>query len=283
MTQTLLAHEPTIRLAAFLGMLGLMALWELAAPQRRQDLPRLIRWSNNLALVVIDSIVLRLGFPILATGAAVWAQTLGWGLFNLLSPPGWAAFALGFLLLDLAIYAQHATFHAVPWLWRLHRMHHADQDFDLTTGLRFHPGEIIVSMLIKLALVLVLGLTPATVLLFEVVLNASSIFNHANIRLPAAVDRTLRLILVTPDMHRVHHSTNPMETHSNFGFNLPWWDWLFRTYRAQPALGHTKMTIGLPLFRTTRDQWIDRMLIQPFTTPAAVSPPPAAPAGSDAP
>lgn len=283
MSQTLLAHEPTLRLAAFMGMLAVMALWELAAPQRRHDLPRLLRWSNNLALVVIDSLVLRLGFPVLATGMAVLAEDHGWGLFNLLTLPGWASFILGFLLLDLAIYAQHATFHAVPWLWRLHRMHHADQDFDLTTGLRFHPGEIVVSMALKLALVLVLGVPAVVVLLFEVVLNATAIFNHANIRLPPAVDRALRLIMVTPDMHRVHHSVNPLETHSNFGFNLPWWDWSFRTYRAQPALGQTGMIIGLPQFRTRRDQWIDRMLLQPFSNSAAASPPLAGPAGSDAP
>ncbi len=283
MSQTLLAHEPTLRLAAFLGMLGLMALWELAAPCRRNDLPRLLRWSNNLALVVIDSLVLRIGFPVLATGLAVLAADQGWGLFNWLALPGWLGFMLGFLLLDLAIYAQHATFHAVPWLWRLHRMHHADQDFDLTTGLRFHPGEIVVSMAVKLALVLLLGVPAVVVLLFEVMLNATAIFNHANVRLPGAVDRVLRLIVVTPDMHRIHHSVNPMETHSNFGFNLPWWDWLFHTYRAQPLLGHRNMTIGLPIFRTRRDQWLDRMLLQPFISPAAVSPPPAGPAGSDAP
>ncbi len=283
MTQYFLSHEPVIRLTVFLGMLALMALWELAAPCRRNDLPRLIRWSNNLALVVIDSIVLRLGFPILATGLAIWAADAGWGLFNLLALPGWVGFGLGFILLDLAIYGQHALFHRVPWLWRLHRMHHADQDFDLTTGLRFHPGEIVVSMVIKLGLVLALGVPPAAVLLFEVVLNATSIFNHANVRIAPGLDRALRLLVVTPDMHRLHHSTNPLETHSNFGFNLPWWDWLFRTYRAQPLLGHPGMQIGLPLFRTPRDQWIDRMLVQPFVTPAAVSPPLAGPAGSDAP
>jgi sterol desaturase/sphingolipid hydroxylase (fatty acid hydroxylase superfamily) len=283
MTGTLLAHEPTIRLGAFLAVLALMALWELAAPRRRNDLPRLLRWSNNLALVVIDGLVLRLGFPILASGMAVIAASQGWGLFNVLALPGWVTFVLGFLLLDLAIYAQHATFHAVPWLWRLHRMHHADQDFDLTTGLRFHPGEIILSMGIKLALVLALGLSPVTVLLFEVVLNATAIFNHANVRLPPGLDRVLRLFIVTPDMHRVHHSINPLETHSNFGFNLPWWDRIFRTYRAQPLAGHEAMTIGLPQFRTPRDQWIDRMLVQPFVSPVAVSPPLAGPTGSDAP
>ena len=283
MTENLLAHEPTIRLGAFLAILAAMALWELAAPRRRLDLPRLLRWSNNIGLVVLDSLVLRLGFPILAGGMAVLAGQQGWGLFNVVALPGWAGFLLGFLLLDLAIYAQHATFHAVPWLWRLHRMHHADQDFDLTTGLRFHPGEIILSMIIKLGLVLALGLSPVVVLVFEVVLNATAIFNHANVRLPAALDRALRLIIVTPDMHRVHHSVNPLETHSNFGFNLPWWDWIFRTYRAQPMAGHDAMTIGLPQFRTPRDQWIDRMLVQPFVTPAAASPPLAGPAGSDAP
>lgn len=283
MNQFLISHEPAIRLAAFLAMLAAMAIWELAAPRRRLDIPRLLRWSNNLALVVIDSLVLRLGFPILAGGMAVIAQSHGWGLFNWLALPGGISLIFGFLLLDLAIYAQHAMFHAVPWLWRLHRMHHADQDFDLTTGLRFHPGEIILSMLIKLALVLALGLSPVTVLLFEVVLNATAIFNHANVRLPAAMDRVLRLIIVTPDMHRVHHSVNPLETHSNFGFNLPWWDRVFRTYRAQPLAGHDAMTIGLPQFRTRRDQWIDRMLLQPFVSPVAVSPPLAGPTGSDAP
>ena len=279
MTENLLAHEPTIRIGAFLAILAAMALWELAAPRRRLDLPRLLRWSNNIGLVVLDSLVLRLGFPILAGGMAVLATQHGWGLFNWLALPGWAGFIVGFLLLDLAIFAQHATFHAVPWLWRLHRMHHADQDFDLTTGLRFHPGEIILSMAIKLGLVLALGLSPVTVLVFEVVLNASAIFNHANVKLPAGLDRALRLIIVTPDMHRLHHSVNPLETHSNFGFNLPWWDWIFRTYRAQPIAGHDTMTIGLPQFRTTRDQWIDRMLVQPFITPAAVSPPLDGPAG----
>ena len=283
MVQALLSNEPIIRLGAFVAILATMAVWELLAPRRRMDLPRLLRWSNNIGLVVLDSLVLRLGFPILAGGMAVLAAQHGWGLFNWLALPGWAGFIVGFLLLDLAIYAQHATFHAVPWLWRLHRMHHADQDFDLTTGLRFHPGEIILSMAIKLGLVLALGLSPVTVLVFEVVLNASAIFNHANVKLPAALDRALRLIIVTPDMHRLHHSVNPLETHSNFGFNLPWWDWIFRTYRAQPIAGHDAMTIGLPQFRTARDQWIDRMLLQPFITPAAVSPPPGAPAGSDAP
>ena len=283
MVQALLSNEPIIRFGAFVAILATMAVWELLSPRRRMDLPRLLRWSNNIGLVVLDSLVLRLGFPILAGGMAVLAAQHGWGLFNWLALPGWAGFIVGFLLLDLAIYAQHATFHAVPWLWRLHRMHHADQDFDLTTGLRFHPGEIILSMAIKLGLVLTLGLSPVTVLVFEVVLNASAIFNHANVKLPAALDRALRLIIVTPDMHRLHHSVNPLETHSNFGFNLPWWDWIFRTYRAQPIAGHDAMTIGLPQFRTTRDQWIDRMLLQPFITPAAVSPPPGAPAGSDAP
>ena len=283
MVQALLSNEPIIRFGAFVAILATMAVWELLSPRRRMDLPRLLRWSNNIGLVVLDSLVLRLGFPILAGGMAVLAAQHGWGLFNWLALPGWAGFIVGFLLLDLAIYAQHATFHAVPWLWRLHRMHHADQDFDLTTGLRFHPGEIILSMAIKLGLVLTLGLSPITVLVFEVVLNASAIFNHANVKLPAALDRALRLIIVTPDMHRLHHSVNPLETHSNFGFNLPWWDWIFRTYRAQPIAGHDAMTIGLPQFRTARDQWIDRMLLQPFITPAAVSPPPGAPAGSDAP
>ena len=269
MSETLLAAEPTIRLAAFLGVLAAMALWEVAAPRRRREIPRVIRWTNNLALVVVDTAILRLTFPILAVGLAVMAGERGWGLFNTLDVPVWVAFVVSMLLLDLAIYLQHVMFHAVPGLWRLHRMHHADLDFDATTGLRFHPVEILISMGIKLAVVAALGPPAAAVLLFEVILNATALFNHANIDLPKPVDRMLRLIVVTPDMHRVHHSVDPRETNSNYGFNLPWWDRLLGTYVAQPAKGHEGMAIGIEQFRTPRDLWLDRMLVQPVRGPAS--------------
>jgi len=269
MSETILAAEPTIRLAAFLGVLAAMALWEVAAPRRRREIPRVIRWTNNLALVVLDTVILRLSFPILAVGLAVMAEDRGWGLFNNVEAPVWLAVVVSMLLLDLAIYLQHVMFHAVPGLWRLHRMHHADLDFDATTGLRFHPVEILISMAIKLGVVAALGPPAVAVLLFEVILNATALFNHANIDLPPPVDRVLRLIVVTPDMHRVHHSVDPRETNSNFGFNLPWWDRLLGTYVAQPARGHHGMGIGIEQFRTPRDLWLDRMLIQPLRGPAS--------------
>lgn len=245
MTESLLATEPQLRLIVFLGVLVAMALWELAAPRRRREIPRVIRWTNNLGLVVIDTIVLRLSFPILAVGLAVIAQDSGWGLFNIIDAPGWVAVIVSIVVLDLVIYLQHVMFHAVPALWRLHRMHHADLEFDVTTGLRFHPVEILLSMGIKLAVVAALGPPAVAVLIFEVLLNATAMFNHSNIRLPMLVDRFLRLIVVTPDMHRVHHSIIPEETNSNFGFNLPWWDRLLGTYKAQPKAGHEGMTIGI--------------------------------------
>lgn len=269
MTESLLATEPQLRLIVFLGVLVAMAVWELAAPRRRQEIPRVIRWTNNLGLVVIDTIVLRLSFPILAVGLAVIAQDRGWGLFNIIEAPGWFAVLVSIVILDLVIYLQHVMFHAVPALWRLHRMHHADLDFDVTTGLRFHPVEILLSMGIKLAMVMALGPPAVAVLIFEVLLNATAMFNHSNIRLPMLVDRFLRLIVVTPDMHRVHHSVIPEETNSNFGFNLPWWDRLLGTYKAQPNAGHEEMSIGIEQFRTTRDLWLDRMLVQPVKGPAS--------------
>lgn len=264
MIETILVAEPEIRLTAFLGVLAAMALWEIAAPRRRRDFPRVIRWTNNLALVIVDTVILRLTFPILAVGLALMGEDRGWGLFNNLDIPVWAAALVSMLLLDLAIYLQHVLFHAVPALWRLHRMHHADLDFDATTGLRFHPVEIAISMAIKLAVVAALGPPAFAVLLFEVILNATALFNHANINLPVSIDRWLRWAVVTPDMHRVHHSVDPRETNSNYGFNLPWWDRLLGTYVAQPAKGHTEMQIGIEQFRTKRDLWIDRMLVQPI-------------------
>ena len=269
MSETILTAEPTIRLTVFLGVLAAMALWEVAAPRRRREVPRVIRWTNNLALVVVDTIILRLTFPMLAVGLSVMAEDRGWGLLHTVNLPSWAAILVSIVVLDLAIYLQHVLFHAVPGLWRLHRMHHADLDFDTTTGLRFHPLEILMSMGIKLAVVAALGPPAIAVLLFEVLLNATALFNHANIRLPARVDRVLRWVVVTPDMHRVHHSVIPAETNSNFGFNVPWWDRLLGTYCAQPKAGHEGMTIGIEQFRTRRDLWLDRMLVQPLRGPAS--------------
>lgn len=277
MSDWMLAHESPLRLGAFLGVLTIMALWELASPCRQRDIPRLIRWTNNLALVVLDTAILRLVFPILAVGMAGLAQARGWGLFNLLPLPGWLAHIAAFLILDLAIYLQHVVFHRVPFLWRLHRMHHADLDFDTTTGLRFHPLEIVVSMAIKLAVVLALGAPPAAVLAFEVILNACALFNHANVQLPSRLDGVLRLVLVTPDMHRIHHSLNPRETNSNYGFSVPWWDRLLGTYLARSEKPQQTMPIGLPQFRNRRDLWLDRMLLQPLRGRAV--PPSANPEG----
>ncbi|THD83714.1 sterol desaturase family protein [Aliigemmobacter aestuarii] len=269
MGEFLMVHEPGVRVVAFLFVLVAMMIWELAAPRRRLEIPRVIRWTNNLALVVIDTAILRLAFPVLAVGLAGLAAERGWGLFNVIDLPGWLAFVAAILILDLAIYLQHVLFHAVPGLWRLHRMHHADLDFDVTTGLRFHPVEILLSMVIKLAVVGAIGAPAVAVLAFEVILNATSLFNHSNIALPPRVDRVLRLILVTPDMHRVHHSVDPRETNSNYGFSVPWWDRLLGTYVAQPAKGHRGMEIGIDQFRTPRDLWIDRMLVQPLRGPAS--------------
>ena len=269
MTDPLLANEQLIRMGLFLGILLAMALWEVAAPRRRREIPRLLRWSSNLGIVALDTLLVRLLFPVVAVGLAVVAEQRGWGLLNIFDLPFWLAFLLSLLLLDLAIYLQHVMFHAVPALWRFHRMHHADLEFDVTTGLRFHPVEILLSMGIKLAVVMALGPPAIAVLAFEVLLNATSMFNHSNIRIPAAIDRVLRLFVVTPDMHRVHHSIHPSETNSNFGFNLPWWDRLLGTYRAQPGDGHLGMTIGIEQFRSRRDLWLDRMLVQPLRGPAS--------------
>jgi sterol desaturase/sphingolipid hydroxylase (fatty acid hydroxylase superfamily) len=263
MPELLLANEPLIRISFFLGILVVMAAWEAIAPRRRREIPRLLRWTNNLGIVVINTIVVRLTFPIVAVGLALLAKEHGWGLFNMFEIPAWLTFWASLLILDLAIYLQHVLFHAVPLLWRLHRMHHADLEFDVTTGLRFHPMEILLSMVIKFVVVASLGPPAVAVLIFEMLLNVTSMFNHSNVHIPLGLDRDLRWIVVTPDMHRVHHSIHPNETNSNFGFNLPWWDRLLGTYCAQPREGHESMTIGIEQFRTPRDLWLDRMLIQP--------------------
>ena len=261
----LLGHEVPIRLGFFFGVFALIGLWELAAPRRALSVAKGMRWLNNLGLVFFNSFLLRLLFPAAAAGVAATASTQGWGLLNIYSVPVPLAVVLGVVSMDLVIYLQHVMVHAVPALWRLHRVHHADLDYDVTTGARFHPLEIILSMLIKFATILVLGPPLAAVVIFEILLNATAMFNHGNIRLPAAVDRILRWFVVTPDMHRVHHSVEDDEANSNFGFNLPWWDRLFGTYRNQPRQGHEGMTIGIHHYRDP--QQVDRlpgMLRLPF-------------------
>ncbi|HSS63287.1 MAG TPA: sterol desaturase family protein [Gammaproteobacteria bacterium] len=265
MSETLLANEPMVRLGFFFGIFMLMALWELFWPRRDRGIGRRSRWPSNIAVVVIDTAVLRLLFPTAAVGTALFAESRALGVFSLLQWPHWITVVIGVVLLDLAIYLQHVMFHAVPAFWRLHRMHHADLDIDVTTGVRFHPIEIVLSMLIKLGVILMLGPPAASVLIFEVLLNATSMFNHSNAYIPPPIDRVLRLFVVTPDMHRVHHSVEDYETNSNFGFNLPWWDRLFGTYRAQPRAGHDGMTIGLNSFRDERTCVnIKGMLMIPF-------------------
>jgi sterol desaturase/sphingolipid hydroxylase (fatty acid hydroxylase superfamily) len=261
----MLSCESVVRLGCFGGMLLLMTLWEVLAPRRPLTVGRPWRWVSNLGLVALDTLAVRFLVPLGAVGLALLAGEHEWGLFNQLGLPGWVAVTLSVVLLDLVIYLQHILFHRVPLLWRLHLVHHADLDFDATTGVRFHPFEILISLGIKAAAVVLLGAPALAVLLFEVLLNATSIFNHGNVRLPVELDRALRALLVTPEMHRVHHSVVPRETNSNFGFNLPWWDYLFGTYRAQPAAGHAGMTIGLPRPRDERTAArLDRMLLLPF-------------------
>lgn len=264
MSEFLLGNEPYVRLAAFAAVFSVMALWEVIAPLRKQAVSRGARWPSNIGVVILDVALVRILFPTTAVGLALYAEAKGFGLFNVWQVPYAVAVVASVVILDLAIYLQHVLFHAVPGLWRLHRMHHADLEFDLTTGSRFHPIEILLSMLIKLAVLGALGAPAVAVLVFEVLLNASAMFNHSNVHLPKRLDRVLRLFVVTPDMQRVHHSVVVRETNSNFGFNLPWWDRLFGTYRAEPAAGHTSMIIGVEEIRDASEQRLDRMLTQPF-------------------
>jgi sterol desaturase/sphingolipid hydroxylase (fatty acid hydroxylase superfamily) len=260
-----IAHEQAVRLGFFFGVLGLMSVWEVLAPRRTLTVSKAVRWVNNLGLVFFNSVLLRLLFPAAAAGMAAFAGAHGWGLFNYLEAPFWLAVVVSVIALDFIIYLQHVMFHAVPVLWRLHRMHHADPDFDVTTGARFHPIEIILSLLIKFATIAVLGPPVVAVVVFEVLLNATAMFNHGNIHLPRPLDRLLRWIVVTPDMHRVHHSVEDDEANSNFGFNLPWWDRLLGTYRYQPRAGHRGMIIGIHRYRTLREvSWLPGMLTLPF-------------------
>ncbi len=263
--QYIIAHADQVRFGFFIGILVVMAVWELFRPRRRLTVSKPLRWANNLGLVFLNGALVKLVFPVASIGVAALAAQHQWGLFNLVDVPPLVAIAGSIVLLDFIIWLQHVMVHAIPVLWRLHRVHHADLDYDVTTGARFHPLEILLSMGIKFTAIVLLGVPVIAVIAFEIILNATAMFNHANVRLPAAVDRVLRWFVVTPDMHRVHHSVEDHEANSNFGFNLPWWDRLFGTYKAQPDAGHERMTIGIRAIRSVRRcAWLDGMLLIPF-------------------
>jgi sterol desaturase/sphingolipid hydroxylase (fatty acid hydroxylase superfamily) len=256
-----------LRAVLFAILLLLIIAGERVAPRRKLRLLRVYRWLPNLAVGAMNILILRIAFPMLGVSLAALVSSRGWGLFPLLEVPYALSFALSLLVLDLLIWLQHRLFHKLPWLWRLHRMHHTDPDFDVTTAVRFHPFEAIISMGIKSLAILLLGIGPLAFLVFEIILSSTSLFNHGNLRLPAVVDRILRLVIVTPDMHRVHHSVIAEEQNRNFGFNLPWWDYLFGTYKAQPEQGHQGMVIGTRSFDSIEEQYLAKLLVQPFTTP----------------
>jgi sterol desaturase/sphingolipid hydroxylase (fatty acid hydroxylase superfamily) len=260
-----MSNEKFIRMGFFFGTLAVMALWEVLAPRRALTVSKTVRWVNNLGLVFFNSFLVRLVFPAAAVGMAVFASEQGWGIFNYYQTPFWLAVIASIVIMDFVIYLQHVMVHAIPVLWRLHRVHHADPDFDVTTGARFHSFEIFLSMLIKFATIAVLGPPVVAVVIFEVVLNATAMFNHSNVRMNLTLDKFLRLFVVTPDMHRVHHSVEDDEANNNFGFNLPWWDRLFGTYRDQPRAGHEKMKIGIHTYNEPKlVSWLPGMLWLPF-------------------
>ena len=264
MLSLILDNNALVRILAFLVAVSLIAFWEMLSPRRRLSVSKTVRWVNNWLLSALNSVLLPLVFPLMAVGLALLAEEHQWGLFNLLELPDLVTIPLFILLFDLAIYWQHRLFHIVPLLWRLHRVHHADPDIDVSTGIRFHPISIILSMLIKMAVVVLLGPPAVAVLLAEIILNLTSMFNHGNIRIPLRLDAVLRFFVVTPDMHRVHHSCIPDETNSNFGFNFPWWDRLFGSYRAQPGKGHCGMDIGVTGLGAIEQQRLDKLLLQPL-------------------
>ena len=257
-------EENTLRLSIFLATFVIMALAEWALPKRERVQPQGRRWLTNWGIVLLDSVIVRLVMPILPIGVALYADAQGWGLLNMIALPFWLSVLLAFLVLDFAIWLQHLLFHVIPVLWRLHQVHHADRDIDVSTALRFHPIEILLSLVWKFAFVVVFGAPALAVFLFEAVLNAAALFNHANVRLPLWLDRILRLAIVTPDMHRVHHSVVRGETNSNYGFNLSIWDRAFRTYVAEPEAGHEGMTIGLGSYQSEKPGQLLWSLLLPF-------------------
>ena len=264
MLSLILDNNSLVRLAAFLLLVLVIGGWEVLKPRRPLTMSKSLRWTNNWLISALNSLLLSLVFPIMGVGVAAVAVEHRWGLFNLLDFPFYISIPLFVLIFDLAIYWQHRLYHIIPWLWRLHRMHHADPDFDVSTGIRFHPVSILLSMLIKMLVIVLLGPPPIAVLLAEIILNITAVFNHGNIYLPPRADAILRRFLVTPDMHRVHHSVSPEETNSNFGFNFPWWDHLFGSYRAQPEGGHRDMEIGVRGFQRREEQLLPRLLLHPL-------------------
>jgi sterol desaturase/sphingolipid hydroxylase (fatty acid hydroxylase superfamily) len=263
-----LDNHSLVRLLAFLLAVSLVASWEVLRPRRTLTISKPLRWTNNWLISMLNSVLLPLIFPVLGVGVAILANENEWGLLHALELPSLLSSALFILLFDLAIYWQHRLYHVIPWLWRLHRMHHADPDFDVSTGIRFHPLSIVISMLIKMLVIVALGPPPVAVLLAEIILNVTAMFNHGNIYIPPRIDAILRLLLVTPDMHRVHHSVHPEEANSNFGFNFPWWDRLFGSYREQPENGHISMEIGVRGFQQVEAQKLRQMLMHPWQKPA---------------
>ena len=259
----IIENESLVRLCVFFGLLAAMLAWEMAAPARRFEVPRLTRWSSNFGLVLIDTAVLRFAVPLLAIGVA--AQ--GWGLMNWAEVPPWLAIVLGFIALELLVYWQHRMFHEVPFFWRFHRVHHCDTGFDVTTGFRFHPAEAVISMLSKMAVVAMLGVPVLAVLIFEIVLSSTAVFNHGNVRLPRWLEPWARRFIVTPDHHRIHHSSVENETNSNYAFSISLWDHLFGTYQHAPTGGQQGMKIGLETLREAGDQRLDRLLLQPLKKP----------------
>lgn len=257
--------EVYLRFGFFFGIFAVMALWELAAPRRFLSASKISRWFINLAITFLNPVALRLVFPLPATGVAVIAGEKGWGLLNVLELDAFTAGFIAIILLDLTIYLQHVIFHHVTILWRLHMVHHADLDIDVTTGARFHPIEIVLSMVIKMAAVVLIGAPAWSVLAFEVILNGTSMFNHSNVFIPERIDGVLRNLIVTPDFHRVHHSVLVREHNRNFGFSLSVWDRVFGTYRDQPEAGHQGMTIGLSEFRQADRLTLLNVLALPIT------------------
>jgi len=260
----IIEHSDIFRMSAFLTLLALFAVTEWLFPRRKSYGYKPRRWFSNLSIVAINVGLLRLVFPLLAVEVSFITVEKGWGLFQLVGWPGWLNFGCSILILDVAIYMQHVMFHAVPTLWRIHKVHHTDLDFDVTTGVRFHPIEIIISMGIKIMTVIAFGISPIAIIIFEVLLNGSSMFTHTNIKLPLGLDRVVRWLIVTPDMHRIHHSTEMRERNSNYGFNLSLWDRLFGTYRQNPQVDHPDMELGTPAFRNPKYLKINWLFLIPF-------------------
>ena len=263
-TEQLTNNADQLRLGIFIGILILMAVLEFILPRRNVDAKRPVRWSSNIGIVILDSVVARIILPTTTIAVAMYAENSGYGLLNVLSLPYLVSILISILLLDVLIYAQHVVFHKVHWLWRFHRMHHSDTHIDVTTGIRFHPIEIILSLLIKFTAIIIFGVPAVAIIIFEITLNATAMITHSNLNVPLRLDKLLRWIFVTPDMHRIHHSVHRDETDSNYGFNLSIWDRLFGTYIEQPRDTHNKMLIGIDQFRNSREQFLDKLLIQPF-------------------